>query len=103
MENKVKEKKTKAAKIAKKEQVDIVDKARGQKKLEVVNQVIIKKTLKYKYPKGLLEPQARKSYRQRARNLLERAELRVIRAKGSEEKTLAKENLAKLKEKYLSE
>lgn len=90
----VKEVKTEKPAKAKKEKED---------NLDVVREVIVKKVLKYKYPKGLLEPQKRKSYRQKVRNTIEKAELKVIRAKGSKEVKEAKEALAVLKEKYLAE
>lgn len=80
-----------------------VKKVKDKDNLEVVKEVIVKKVLKYKYPKGLLDPQKRKSYRQKVRNNIERAELRVVRAKGSKEIKEAKEALVQLKEKYLSE
>ena len=102
VKNEAKVKKAKKVEVTAKEQTKKVEK-KEKAELEVVNEVIIKKTLKYKYPKGLLEPQKRKSYRQKARNILEKAELRVIHAKGSEEVKKAKEALAELKSQYLSE
>lgn len=90
----VTEKKEKKAKEAKEEK-------KGEL-LEVVTEVVIQKTLKYKYPKGMIDLQKRKSFRQQVRNKIERAELMVVRAKGSEQIKEAKEALAKLKEEYLA-
>ena len=95
-----KKQEVKAVKVGKTEKPAKVKKDKNN--LEVVREVVVKKVLKYKYPKGLLEPQKRKSYRQKVRNTIEKAELRVIRAKGSKEAGEAKEALAVLKEKYLA-
>lgn len=100
----IKETKKQEVKAAKVEKTEKPAKVKKEKKdnLEVVREVVVKKVLKYKYPKGLLEPQKRKSYRQKVRNTIEKAELRVVRAKGSKDIKEAEEALAVLKEKYLA-
>lgn len=79
--------------------------AKEKMELEVVKEVMVRKELRYKYPKGMIDTVQRKSYRQKVRNKIEKAELRVFRASGgedAEELRLAKKELKELQEKYLA-
>lgn len=79
--------------------------AKEQMELEVVKEVVVRKELRYKYPRGMIDTVARKSYRQKVRNKIEKAELKVFRLSGGDnprELKRAQKELKELQEQYLA-
>lgn len=73
--------------------------------LEVVSEVKVRKVLQYKYPKGMTDTVERKSYRQKVRNEIKKAQLKIAKFYGSGDKEnlrLAKEELKRLEEQYMA-
>lgn len=92
-------------KTKKEEQIKETKSAKEQMELEVVKEVVVRKELRYKYPKGMIDTVKRKSYRQKVRNQIEKAELKVFRASGGDdakELRRAQKELKGLQEKYLA-
>ena len=76
--------------------------AKEKMELEVVKEVMVRKELRYKYPKGMIDTVQRKSYRQKVRNKIEKAEFRASGGEDAKELRLAKKELKELQEKYLA-
>lgn len=69
-------------------------------KAATVQKVVVKRELKYQYPKGMVDTLARKSYRQKVRNTIRKMSRQIAKLKG-EEKAALKQELEAYQAKHL--
>ena len=87
-ENPKKEKKAKEVVLKKKLTQEVAD----QQKVNIMEEVIAHRQVKYKYPEDVVDTLARKTWRQKTRNELHRLELALSRIKDQNSKEWKKAN-----------
>lgn len=80
---------TATKKVAKKKPL-VKKEVKRTNKEATTQKVVINRVLKYKYPKGMTDTLARKAYRQKVRNQLERMQANIEKASAKDKADLRK-------------